>query len=339
MAEIATLLASPRTISDNCPCITSFAQAGVYNTFGMMTEGDAAALQKEYEALAAQKASLSEYKLLTRAEALLEKVQSAIFTADIIYADATDSTTYTIDTENKLVTLYFNRGADLTAQKLTLSCSPGAVQAVKLPTTVDLSKPIVVPVYCPKNKSYQYWRVTGVYEGSAGLDYTEADNWFSVRPDGVNTARTEDGSLVLKHGTYAVMSRSYNEATNGASVRFIPMSYLPQKAFTLMLGAASYETDNPFKTGQSDRLEIRFENSTASLYSVKDGAAQLIKKANTSLTYNSENQIEFSLQNQGSQTLAVVTLNGEPLFRELISGQTPGGYFGFWSEKNNICIR
>ena len=332
-------LDNARTIGEDCPCLASFALAGLNDTFGMMTEEDVAKYKERLTALEANMGTVSSpYRLQLEAESLYNDVMSSKFAADITYVSSEGMADYSIDPDSKSVTIYFEKGTPMTEKPLTITCSPGATMAVKLPAKVDLSKTIVVPVYCSKNLSYKYWTVKGAYFEPENADYTSNESWVSLRADGENTERTADGGIVIKHSPFANMSKSYDKNANGASFKMTPMSYLPNKTFTFVFGANSTEIDNTLTGTVVDRMEIVFEDSLASLYLVKGGNRTLIKQANTTLAYNTANDVSYKVEKQGSQTIVTFSLNGSQVFNEMISAQLESAYFGFNSDKISIKL-
>ncbi|MBQ8588041.1 MAG: hypothetical protein IJ454_01480, partial [Clostridia bacterium] len=340
MAYIGEELDNARVISDNCPCITSFSQSSLYDTFGMMTESSVAKLRERYDELntAVQMGSASKYNLLTAAEELYSDVLEAKFSADIVYATAEGARDVSINNETREIVIYFDYKSGLDDKTLNIMVSPGAVIAANLPSDADLSTPIVVPIYCKANKGYRYWTVRGEYVTSEEVDYTSEDNWFSLRPDGRHVSAVNGGGIVIEQGAFATMSKSYDTNSKGASFSFAPMSGSGKNKFTMVLASQSYEIDNTLKGDTVNRLEIDFEDNVASLYKVTATGRTLIRQAYTTLAYNTGNTISFTSASAGSQTNVNVTLNGEAIFNELVSESLPGAYFGFVSKKINIKI-
>lgn len=328
-----------RTIGEDCPCLASFALAGLNDTFGMITEEDVESFKERLATLEANiGTAVSPYRLQLEAESLYNDVMSSKFTADITYVSTEGMADYSIDPDKKTVTVYFEKGSSMAEKALSITCSPGATLAIKLPGAVDLSKTIVVPVYCANNKSYKYWTVKGAYKEPESADYTSKENWASLRADSENTERTVDGGIVIKHSPFANMSKSYDKDAKGASFKMMPMSHLPKKTFTFVFGANSTEIDNTLLGTIVDRMEVVFEDSLASLYLVKGGNKTLVKQANTTLAYNSENDLSYKVEKQGNQTVVTFSLNGEQVFNEMVSAQLESAYFGFSSDKISIKI-
>ncbi len=340
MAAIGEELEGARIVSDNCPCITSFGQSSLYDTFGMMTEGNYEKLSDRYDDLASKvkQGTISEYTLLTTAEALYTDVLKAKFSADIVYATAEGARDVSINNETREIVIYFGYESGLSGKNLDITVSPGAVIAANIPANADLSTPVIVPIYCNGNKGYRYWMVRGEYVSIDNTSYTSADNWFSLRPDGKHVSKSNDGSLIVEHGAFATMSKGYDINTKGASFNFMPMSGNTKNKFTMVLASQSYEIDNTLKGDAVNRLEIDFENNIASLYKVTSTGRTLIRQAYTTLSYNAGNSISFSSEAAGNQTNVKVTLNGETIFNELVSESLPAAYFGFVSGKINIKI-
>ncbi len=340
MTAIGEELENARVVSDNCPCITSFSQSSLYDTFGMMTEGNYESFSDRYDNLTAKvkQGTTSEYTLLTSAEELYMDIMEAKFSADIVYATAEGARDVSINNETREIVIYFGAESGLKDKTLDITVSPGAVIAANIPTGLDLSVPVIVPIYCNGNKGYRYWTVRGEYIGVDSPDYTSEDNWFSVRPDGKHASKVHGGGVVLDHGAFVSMSKSYDTDTNGASFSFTPMTGNSKNKFTLVFASQSYEIDNVLKGESINRLEIDFDDNVASLYKVVSGGRTLIRKAYTTLSYNASNTISFSSLNEGSYTRVNVVLNGETIFNELVDTALSQGYFGFNSQKINIKI-
>ena len=332
-------LDNARTISEDCPCLATFALAGLNDTFGMMTAEDVARFRERLAVLESNMETVaSPYRLQLEAESLYNDVMSSKFSADITYVSTEGMAGYSIDPDAKNITIYFEKGSSMADKALSITCTPGSTLAVKLPATVDLSKTIIVPVYCSKNLSYKYWTIQGAYYEPETADYTANESWVSLRSGSENTERTADGGIVIKHSPFANMSKAYDKNANGASFKMTPMSYLPNKNFTFVFGANGTEIDNTLTGTVVDRMEIVFENALASLYLVKGGNRTLIKQANTTLAYNTANDVSYKVEKQGSQTVVSFSLNGEQVFNEMVSAQLESAYFGFNSDKISIKI-
>ncbi|MBO4896669.1 MAG: hypothetical protein J5590_00035 [Clostridia bacterium] len=344
MAETQELIENASVISDNDPAIASFANASLYDTFGMMTESNYKDITQRYDALknSYTSGSADEYTLLASAETLLTDAQNAKFSADIVLASTEGAKDVNIDTENKELTFYFAPGASLADKTLALTVSPGAVIAANIPDKVDLSTPYTVPVFCQGNKGYKYWTVKAEYagnEGSGSSGYAEAKNWFSLRRGDKHVSPAFGGGLVIEKGAFATMSTSYDADTKGASFTFAPLSQSAKHNFTMVLASQGYEIDNTLKSTTVDHLEIEFNDDLATLYQVKNGSRlPKLRDAYTPLKYNEENAISFSSSIEGNNTRVSVTINGQQVFNELVPDILNEGYFGFMSQKCNIKI-
>ncbi|MBO4898550.1 MAG: hypothetical protein J5590_09660, partial [Clostridia bacterium] len=354
LAEIQELLENARTISDSCPCLASFSNASLYDTFGMMTKSSFDDIKARYQALnnSYLSGSAYEYALLVEAEALLAEAHNAVFSADIVSASTEGMTDVNIDKENEEVTFYFAPGTSLENKKLELTASHGAVIATNLSDLVDLSTPLTVTVYCTRNKGYKYWTVKAEYAedsnvsligSTAGSGYTDADNWFSLRRGDKHVSPTYGGGLIIQKGAYATMAKSYDQSTHGASFTFAPLSQSGKHQFTMVLASQDYEIDNSLKNKKIDRLEIDFNDDKATLYRVKSGErdAQPIKSnVSAYLNYNQPNTISYSTSVVNSDTKVTVTINGRKVFDQATASeiQLDKGYFGFISQKCNIKI-
>ncbi|MBO4897694.1 MAG: hypothetical protein J5590_05295, partial [Clostridia bacterium] len=352
MADIQAFIDNARIVSDNCPCLASFSGASLYDTFGMMTKSSFDDIKARYQALNNRYLggiTENEYdEFLTAAQKLLDDAQSAVFNADIVYASTDGAKDVNIDTENKVVTFYFEPGTSLANKTLDLAVSPGAIIASNNLDNVDLSTPLTVTVYCTRNKGYKYWTVKAEYAddsnvslfgSAAGSGYTDPDNWFSLRRGDKHVSPTCDGGLIIQKGAFATMSKIYDANTKGASFTFAPLSQSGKHQFTMIVASQDYEIDNTIKSETVDRLEIDFVDNIANVYLVKDGKRGDTPKttATTTLKYNEPNTISISSTIQGSVTRVDITINGQK-FSAVIYQKLNKGYFGFNTQKCNIKI-
>ena len=333
-----------RTISDNCPCINTYMNAANYDTFGMIKSSDADIYKEEYNKLLSESKDvsdkISEYTVLTKAENLYNKILDSTFKGEIISAKASGLVEYSIDKDNATVNLLFNANTSLNDVNLEINVSNDSAFATTVKSAVDLSTPMIVPIYCKTNKAYKYWTIKATYVNHENEDYKNANNWYSTRPDASNVFVNPDGTLTITQSSYETMCKSFDDEINGAEIKFTPVTFMGTKQFNFILGASSYNDCNiHLSSSNSDRLQVEFKNQTATMYTVSQGKKTLVKEFLSNINYNEDNVLKYSIISQGDGNLVTLMINGKVVFNEIVSKKLYSKYFGFQGNSSSIIIK
>lgn len=344
MQILGKKIETARTISDNCPCINTYAMAAVYDTLGMIKQSDYDLFMERYDAVKNMYAEIEntdeEYDVLVAAEGLCNDIDDATFRADIEYVSEDGLVKYEIDKENAKAVLYFDRNTNLNNVSVSIKVSKNATFDASKMSEANLTDDVMLPIYCSLNKTYRYWTISAKYENNGEEELSNIENWYSAKTDGLPVEKTSDGRAEILQTYYSTMFSGFDEENNGASFKFIPVSNRTTKKFDIIIGASSYDKINPGNTSDlSNRFELRFTDDTVSLYGVKGGSSSLIKSMkNVNVNYGNENRFSYAITKQGLNNILEVWLNGECIFNELLTQGIYAKFFGFNTSRANIII-
>ena len=88
----------------------------------------------------------------------------------------------------------------------------------------------------------------------------------------------------------------------------------------------------------NDRCEIVFNDTEASIYTIKGGSKKLVTTVDTALEYNKENTFSYKIQKLNNSTHLVLKLNGEVFLSKVVDLPTSNVYFGCYTDKVDIKL-
>lgn len=277
-----------------------------------------------------------EYELLIILEEAYNLLENQSYNNDIDYAYVEDAKDVRIDKINKNITVVLPFYKELGTKKIEL-WPHGGSQIADAVSSVDLRTETTIPVFCPSNGQYSYWTIKGVTETveSSSGNISPVD-WFTHSSDEYSILSLQNGDAMLTASPYAFMGKTHS--SNGATVKFVPLTRTSINNLSVILGAQDYEEfDIKDRSAKCNRYQIDFENQTAKLYYVNQGTKTLIKVTDANLNYNSQNTLSCQFSTIGLNTNIKVSINGAEIFNE-IGALNLGYYMGFYSPKMNIKI-
>ena len=281
----------------------------------------------------------SEFAVLLELEAAYNKFMGTKFSADIagIWAEGVEDTI--VDADAATVKLLLAPRTDMTKMKLQIFPEGGAEIAVIMKKSYNMKRKLTLPMYCAGNDEYKTWTITAEYAGSdgEGKSITDAD-WYTKanKRDAVIKA---SNYTILTANPYTYMTDYVSADGKGIEFKFVPMTANDKNDFTFIVGADNFNNmDTKSAEALNDRCEIVFNDTEASIYTIKGGSKKLVTTVDTALEYNKENTFSYKIQKLNNSTHLVLTLNGEVFLSKVIDLPTSNVYFGCTTDKVDIKL-
>ncbi len=229
----------------------------------------------------------------------------------------------TEDKDTLTVTAVFPKSVDLSNVELHIT-PYGSAQLGDSFTIADLTKPLAVPVYHESLDKYAIWTLVAKTMEENGQWHTKAmeDNKIITLPNG-------NVQLTASNLAYTCEMPAYEY-----NISFVPHSNSLQKGFSVLFGI---ENTKAF-TMENDHFEVEFDDTTATLYMIKDNKKTSLGSASVPLQYNQKNDMSIALRSKGGSTIVKLAIDGETVFHSLISGMRASAGFGFYNSKASIEI-
>ena len=278
----------------------------------------------------------AQYDVLLKLEKAYNEFIQTRFSADIadIYAEGVKEAI--VDADNATVKLILAPRTDAKKMKLEVFPDGGAEIAVVLKKSYNMTRELKLPMYCAGNDEYKTWIITAAYEDTAGKDSILDANWYTAA-NKKNIVKKASTHTILTASPYVYMTDYVSVDKNGAEFNFVPMTANDINDFTFIIGADTFDNmDILSSEAINDRCEIVFNNTEASIYTVKEGAKKLITTVDASIKYNAENSFSYTIKKLNNSTQIILKLNGEILLSKVIDLPTSNVYFGCYTDKVDI---
>lgn len=283
--------------------------------------------------------ALDEFDMLISLESAYNDFSKAIRTADIESVVVSKANSVKIDKEKCEAVVYMPSNIDLTTvSDVQIITSESSEVGRILYDSMDYVNGVKIPVYCTEADEYKYWTVKICHKEAEETEYISGNSFQNASFENIRLKASKSGT-VIEASPYANMSSEYNGVKNGASVIFKPYAVNEKKEFTFIVGASKTENYSLNSSdSQYDRVEVKFTDFAANIYSVIKGKKTLIKSVKADINYNEKNEFSYSFQKVNNTECLQLKLNGKTIANEALINKTDDYYFGIYSPVMNIEI-
>lgn len=294
----------------------------------------------EVEARLKEPYSVSEqYDMLTSLEEAYNAFNNSSRRADIDSAYVSGADRVIVDKEKAEVTVYMPSSADLSGvNKIEFDIPDCAELGREIYDSMDYANGEVVPIYCKEAGEYKNWTVKACFTQADNLKTGDKFTFTNASFDPMRAKASKAGT-VLSASPYPYMASGYDGDTNGATVRFKPLTSNDKNEMTFILGAGFTEHYTMRNTNALfNRIEAVFTDGSLNVYSVEKGKKTLITSAKSALNYNAANELTYSFKKINDTNCLTLKLNGTSVLNDALVGNINDYYFGVYSPVMNVEI-
>ncbi len=295
-------------------------------------------VQNADEKLAKGISAEEEYDLLIALENAYNTFMGNRNSAEIVNVSVPSAEFVEIDNENLTVTAFFPAEASMKIENVEITTNESSSIARVMPTQIDFSKGLMVPVYCSSNKKYNHWNLVGEYVSYSEAQYPSDTDWIVNYNEDRYITKLANSTL-LKASSFAYMSR--NRGINSSQIFDIkPVSPNGASEFTLILGANNSDGfDFGNKGKEYNHAQVEFSGDEAKFYKFSDGAkTQIGETAKSGIKWNERNTLKYTMEYINENTYFTVELNGQRILSEVIEKCSYGDFAGIYTPYINIRL-